>query len=82
MDKAQIELIVRTAIAEHKKIDINTVTGASDLREDFDIDSLDMVDIIMDVEDAVGTELIDGNVEKINSLSDLVDYIFNVVTSK
>lgn len=57
----EIEQTVINMIATFKKVDPSTFNRDSVLNEDMDIQSLDLVDILMDLEDAYGIELIDDN---------------------
>jgi acyl carrier protein len=56
---ADIEQKVIEIISSFKKVEPSTFTRDSVLNEDMDIQSLDLVDILMDLEDAYGIELID-----------------------
>jgi len=54
-----IEQKVIEVISSFKKVEPSTFNRDSVLNEDMDIQSLDLVDILMDLEDAYGIELID-----------------------
>ena len=54
-------------------LDADEISLDADLREDFDADSLDMVDLIMDVEDEFGVEIKPAEAGK--SVKELVAYI-------
>ena len=51
------------------------IESFTDLREALDLDSLDFVEIIMDLEDEFGIEIIDEEMERIVTLQDLVDLV-------
>ncbi len=57
----EIEQKVIEIIASFKKVDPKIFSRDSVLNEDMDIQSLDVVDILMDLEDIYGIELIDDN---------------------
>ena len=56
-------------------LDASEISLEADLREDFDADSLDMVDLIMDIEDEFGVEVPDEILDKLVTVKDVVDYI-------
>ena len=47
----------------------------SDIAEDFDADSLDLVDLVMSLEDEFGIEVPDEQVENFRTVGDVVRYI-------
>ena len=75
MDRAQITEKLFEIVCDFLELDPDEITLDSDLREDFDADSLDMVDIIMDIEDALGVEVPDEVLDKLVTVKDVVDYI-------
>ncbi|MBQ5327157.1 MAG: acyl carrier protein [Oscillospiraceae bacterium] len=75
MDRAQITEKLFEIVCDFLELDADEITMESDLREDFDADSLDMVDIIMDIEDAFGVEVPDEVLDKLVTVKDVVDYI-------
>ena len=75
MDRAQITEKLFEIVCDFLELDADEITMESDLREDFDADSLDMVDLIMDVEDEFGVEVPDEILDKLVTVKDVVDYI-------
>jgi acyl carrier protein len=61
-------------IVQELKVDRNLVNESATL-EGLGADSLDIVQIIMKFEEQFGMEISDQDAEKMNSLSDIVDYI-------
>ena len=64
---------VKELLAAHLEIDLDTITDDSTF-EDLGIDSLDAVEILMEMEDEFGIEIQPGSVT-LNTVKDLVDYI-------
>lgn len=65
------EIIVdKLNIDDDNFIDLNT-----DLMEDLNADSLDAVEIIMDIEDEFDITVNEDNVENIRTISDIINYI-------
>lgn len=69
-----IEIICDQACLEAGETNI---TSNTNIREDLDIDSLDIVEIIMIIEDEFNVEISDEIIETLNTLGDLVDYIIS-----
>jgi len=64
MTKEELIDRVRELIAEKLSLEVEDITEESDLVEDLDADSLDLVDLIMAVEDEFGVSIADEDVEK------------------
>ncbi len=66
---------VREIICSQLDLDEDRVTMDSDILEDFDADSLDLVDLVMSLEDEFGIEVPDEQVENFHTVGDVVRYI-------
>ncbi len=66
---------VQTIIADNLNVDKERVTLEANLADDLGADSLDAVEIIMDLEDCFGITISDEATEQIKTVKDLVDYI-------
>ena len=66
---------VRTMLAEQLEIDEDRITMDSNIMEDFDADSLDVVDMVMSLEDEFDIEVPDEEVEKLHTVGDVVRFI-------
>ncbi|HLR80240.1 MAG TPA: acyl carrier protein [Bacillota bacterium] len=64
------EIIVDQLDAEESK-----VTMEASFREDLEADSLDVVELVMELEDEFDMEIADEEAEKINTVGDAVEYI-------
>ena len=56
-------------------VDESKITMDSDIVEDFEADSIEMVDIVMDIEDEFGVEIPDDAMETMHRIGDVVEYI-------
>ncbi|NBX50905.1 acyl carrier protein [bacterium] len=63
------------AISSHKKIGVEEIKLETDLIKDLEVDSLDLVDIVMDLEDILGVELLDGQIEKSTTVAALIEFV-------
>ena len=75
MERAQLIEKLFEIVCNGLDLDASEITLEADLREDFDADSLDMVDLIMDIEDEFGVEVPDEILDKLVTVKDVVDYI-------
>ncbi|MDE5715485.1 MAG: acyl carrier protein [Anaeroplasmataceae bacterium] len=66
---------VKDIIVKELKVDPAKVTLDASLKDDLGADSLDAVEIVMDLEDEFGVEIDDTKTEAIATVGDLVTYI-------
>ncbi len=66
---------VKDIIVERLGVDEDAVTMEADFREDLDADSLDVVELVMELEDEFDMEISDEDAEKIATVGDAVKYI-------
>lgn len=77
-----VEQAVRKAIADNKKIPEDQITLESKLQDDFDMDSLDLVDVLFDLEDLYHADLVNEQQLKKNAnptVGALVNYVYSKV---
>ena len=56
-------------------IDVNQITPDTDLVDDLGLDSLDMVELIMEFEDEFEIEIMDMEAEEIKTVQDVINCI-------
>lgn len=66
---------VRKIIVERLDVDPAEVTMEAGIKEDLGADSLDAVDLIMEVEDEFQVSIEDEEAERITTVGDIVEYI-------
>ena len=66
---------VKEIITKYIKIDPERITLESRLNEDLDADSIDIADVVMDIEEKYGFEFSDEDAENIVEIKDLVRVI-------
>lgn len=66
---------VREIICSQLDLNEDRVTMDSNILEDFDADSLDLVDLVMSFEDEFGIEVPDDQTENFHTVGDIVRYI-------
>ncbi|WRD38172.1 acyl carrier protein [Helicobacter pylori] len=62
-------------MAEHLEIDVSQVTPEAKFVKDLGVDSLDIVELIMALEERFGIEISDEQAEKIVNVGDVMRYI-------
>ena len=66
---------LKKLIVEQLGVDDEEVTPQASFVEDLNADSLDLVELIMSLEEEFGMEISDEDAEKIQKVSDAVDFI-------
>ena len=66
---------IREIICDQLDLEEDKVTMYSDIMEDFEADSLDVVDLVMSIEDEFGLEVPDDQIENFRTVGDVVRYI-------
>ena len=66
---------VKEIIARYVKIEPEKITLESKLNEDLDADSIDIADVVKDIEEKYGFEFSDEDAENIVAIKDLVKVI-------
>ncbi len=66
---------IRAVIAEQLNIDVSQVTPEAKFVKDLGVDSLDIVELIMALEERFGIEISDEQAEKIVNVGDVMRYI-------
>ena len=66
---------IKEILAEQLDLDESKITMDSDIVEDLEADSLDVVDLVMSLEDAFGVEVPDEVIEDFKAVGDVVRYV-------
>lgn len=66
---------IKMMISNQFNIDEDDITMDTSFRKDLGVDSIDLVELIMALEDEFDLEVEDDEVEKINTVGDAVNYI-------
>jgi len=66
---------VRAILVEQLGVDEEQVTEDASFQGDLDADSLDLVELIMELEDQFGLKISDEDPQKISTVGQAVDYV-------
>jgi acyl carrier protein len=66
---------VKKIIVDRLGVEESVITLESNFKEDLDADSLDVVELVMELEDEFDLEISDEDAEKIATVGDIVNYI-------
>lgn len=66
---------IRQILCEQLDLEEDQVTMESDIVEDLEADSLDVVDLVMTMEDEFGVEVPDDQIENFKTVGDIVRFV-------
>lgn len=70
---------IKKIIIDRLEVDESKVTMEASFKDDLEADSLDVVELVMELEDEFDTEISDEEAEKIQTVGDAVNYINSVL---
>lgn len=75
MDKMEIQEKIVTILARHTSVDRSAFTPNKDLKLDLGLDSLDVAEIVYEMEKTFGISISDESAERIRKISDTVEFV-------
>ena len=73
--RKQIEEIVMDIISNQSDISKDKLSNEANLQTDINLDSLDIVEIVMELEDRLSISINEEHLEKFVTINNIVDYI-------
>jgi acyl carrier protein len=81
LDREEVLGKIQEITADRLGVDEGDVTPDASFREDLEADSLDLVELIMELEEQFGMEIPDEEAEKITTVEEAVDYVMENQTA-
>ena len=75
MGEDEIYQTIAGLIQDHFQLSPDKISPSLNFKEDLDADSIDIVEFVLELEDAFGSEIPDDDAENIKTVQDAVDYI-------
>lgn len=82
MEREELETKVKNVIIEKLGVDPSEVKSEASFVNDLGADSLDTVELVMAFEENFGIEIPDEEAEKIQTVGQAIDYIYQKIQQK
>ena len=75
MKRDEVLTLVREHLAEELEVDIAKIGEGTRFKEDLDADSLDLYELVMELEDRYGIRVSEEEAAEIETVGDAVDFV-------
>ncbi|HEY0317604.1 MAG TPA: acyl carrier protein [Solirubrobacterales bacterium] len=75
MNRDEVLTLVREHLAEELEVDLERITGETRFKEDLDADSLDLYELVMELEDRYGVAISEQQATQIKTVGDAVGFV-------
>jgi acyl carrier protein len=75
MNHDEVLTLVREHLAEELEVDIGRISEGTRFREDLDADSLDLYELVMELEDRYGVVVTEQQATQIQTVGDAVGFV-------
>lgn len=78
-----LELIIKTAVAEHLFLNLDSIKNTDGFIDDYDVDSLDLTQITMDLETKLDVKIsLNYLTDNLRTVQDLIDLVTKIVNGE
>ena len=82
MTEQEIETKVIEIVAEQLQVEKGKISRTTSFVDDLNADSLDQVELVMELEDAFSTQIPDDQAEKLRTVGEAVEFIKSAKAAK
>ena len=75
MDKTEIQKKLSDIIAKHASVSPSAITAEKHMKSDLGLDSLDVAEMVFEIEEQFGVAISDDSAQSIQKVGDAVDFI-------
>jgi acyl carrier protein len=75
MTREEVTALVREHLAEELEVDAERISESSRFKEDLDADSLDLYELVMELEDRYGLSVPEEDAARIKTVGDAVEFV-------
>jgi acyl carrier protein len=75
MSREEVLKLVREHLAEELEIDVERIREDTRFKEDLDADSLDLYELVMELEDTYGVSVSEEQATRISTVGDAVEFV-------
>jgi acyl carrier protein len=75
VNREEVLTKVREHLATELEVPIEEISDSTKLREDLDADSLDLYELVMELEDTYGIKVAEEDAAQIETVGDAVDFV-------
>jgi acyl carrier protein len=75
MNRDEVLTLVREHLAEELEVDVERINGGTRFKEDLDADSLDLYELVMELEDRYGVSVSEVQATHIKTVDDAVGFV-------
>ncbi len=75
MTRGEVLELIRTHLATELEIDATAISDTTRFKEDLEADSLDLVELVMELEDTYGVKIPDEQAAQILTVGQAADYV-------
>jgi acyl carrier protein len=75
LDREQVMAKVREHLAAELEVDEGAIESSTRFRDDLDADSLDLYELVMELEDTYGIKVSEEEAARIETVGDAVDFV-------